>query len=513
MMQTRSQNNLEEKPNVILITCDDVNYELLLSNLDNLPNLKKVTDNAVTFTNAFSVGPATVFSLPAIIGSIYPYHFGIGIERGIETISLALKREGYNTAFINEANAFLTPFFGYGEGIDYQELFLSLSHSTWDRKSEDTLLKREETKKDKKNYLLRMYGKLLKYKLGTILADILRGCYQVYCFLNLSLSRHFQNLQEREKLYDRFRGEITRFINYDFKSPQFLWIHTIINHLPYLPPEGTRFTPNTVNRLNYRGLSGLVTVKTAKKLKGLYIESLKTLDGFIGQIINQLEEKSLLRDSIIILTSDHGEEFMEERYFGHNVRSSSDRLLRVPLAFYSPHKFTGRNISVPVSTIDILPTITSLLNIPIPGTARGSSLKGLIFDDVSSSEEEAFPQRPLFSEAWVTRGNLDRRPGNKSDTSILTVRRGEYKLKVIMTQTLKPVKLELYNWHQRKYLGISGKEQILEELLYLLFKHLYEEGNFCRQVLKSNEVGRISHIAKNLKSITRKSMSGKRNLE
>jgi len=396
-MEGRLKNNPDERPNIILITCDDVNYELLLSSLDNLPNLKKVLDNGVNFTNAFSVGPGTVFSFPAIIGSIYPYHFGIGMEKGVKTIDIMLKGEGYNTAFINEANAFLSPFFGYGEGTDYQELFLSLSHSTWDRKSEGILLKTERRKRDKGDYLLKIYKKLPNNKLGNVIAHICRSCYRVYRFLDLSLSHHFETLQEREKLYNEFRGEITRFINYDFKSPQFLWIHTIINHLPYLPPEDTCFKQNTVNRLNHRGLSGLVTVKTAGRLKGLYIESLKTLDGFVGQIINQLEKKDSLCDSIIILTSDHGEEFMEEGYFGHDPMSSSDRLLRVPLVFYSPCKFAKRTVSLPVSTIDILPTIASLLNLPIPDTARGTSLTGK-----RPSCKDVFFQRPgLHMALWI----------------------------------------------------------------------------------------------------------------
>ena len=111
-------------PNVILITLDAFNHDIFVSNLENLPNLKKFKNESVFFENAFSIGPSTFFSFPGIIGGVYPYHFGIGIDKNIQTIGSILKDIGYNTALINESNALLTPFFGYGKNIDYQTKIL-----------------------------------------------------------------------------------------------------------------------------------------------------------------------------------------------------------------------------------------------------------------------------------------------------------------------------------------------------------------------------------------------------
>ena len=82
-------------PSVILITLDAFNYELFVSNLENLPHMRELKDNSVFFENTFSIGPSTPFSFPGIIGGVYPYHFGIGIDKNVKTIDSVLKDYGY----------------------------------------------------------------------------------------------------------------------------------------------------------------------------------------------------------------------------------------------------------------------------------------------------------------------------------------------------------------------------------------------------------------------------------
>ena len=88
--------------NVILITLDDFSYELFMENLESLPNLKALKRDSVFFENAFSIGPTTHFAFPGIVASVYPYHFGIGIDKNTIAVDEVLKKHGYNTAFINE---------------------------------------------------------------------------------------------------------------------------------------------------------------------------------------------------------------------------------------------------------------------------------------------------------------------------------------------------------------------------------------------------------------------------
>ena len=484
-------------PNVILITLDAFNYELFAKNLEILPSMKELKNKCVFFENAFSIGPSTSFSFPGIIGGVYPYHFGIGIDKNIKAIDDVLKDYGYNTALINESNALLTPFFGYGKNIDYQKHFLNVSHADVDRRLEDTFLKGGDDKIAKNHrkqarLIKRIYKKLDnkwiknygKYFLG------------IYKFLGLYLTDNTENFKERKKLYDAFRNEILDFIDDRFKRPQFLWIHTIVNHIPYFPPENTdKFNVREINYLNYRVLSGFVNPKICERLKFLYIESMKRTDTLLGDIIGALRINGLLDDTILVITADHGEEFMEEGYFGHAPESSSDRLLHVPLMFYCSNMLKPKSISVPVSTIDIPSTIADLLGLRIPDSNMGVSLKEILLNTPEKSKEyQKLWQRPIFSEAWDTEGLLDKNPGYKSDKKIFTVRKGQYKLKIIQERKNENTimeKFDLVNWINNEKLDIKSNNQIFEELRYLLHSHIHEEAVFAKYIRNKGEEQRI----------------------
>ena len=491
-------NQKNDLPNVILITLDALNYELFVENLQVLPNLKALKSGSVFFENAFSVGPSTFFSFPGIIAGVYPYHFGIGIDRNIKAIDEVLRDCGYHTAVINEANALLTPYFGYCMNTDYQKHFLDLSHVKEDRKIADTFLIRGGPEAKPKHYpgpanLLRsLYQKLdIKWigRLGTY-------CFSVCRFLSLYLTNRTERFKARAELHHQFRSEVLEFINGRFESPQFLWIHTIVNHLPYFPLEDNdQFDTREINYLNFRGLSAFVNHKVCGKLKRLHAESMKTTDRLIGDILDALRVNGRLDNSIIVLTADHGEEFMEEGYFGHSPESSSDRILHIPLIFYGPNIVQPKTISVPVSTIDILPTICDLIGTDIPDSNRGISLKEIMLrvaEDIR--EDERFWQRPLFSEAWETEGLLDRSPGHGSVKKIFTVRKGQYRLKLVHEQENENTIREefcLSNWTNNEKLDAKSNSQILEELDHLLYEHIYTEGAFARYIRSRAEEQRI----------------------
>ncbi|MFC1969667.1 sulfatase-like hydrolase/transferase, partial [Chloroflexota bacterium] len=324
--------------NFVLITLDAFNYELSVDNIDCLPNLSRLKEAGVSFENAFSVGPKSKYAFPGIVASVYPYYFGVRISRNVQTIDVMLKDRRYNTALINEAHAELTPFFGYGRGLDFQEHFLSLSHNASDRKLQDTFLRESAPDISLPIELTRnLYMKLA----GQLIRSLAIQLYRFTNFLRLRLRANSESLRERRILYNAFRDRITRFINGEFKEPQFLWIHTIVNHRPYLPSEEGSFTEGEVDYLNYRRSSKLVNHRISERLRSLYVESLKQTDQLLGEIIDSLNANDLLHDTLLIVTADHGEEF-KEQYVGHPRDSSSDALLRVPLIFSWPARFTGK---------------------------------------------------------------------------------------------------------------------------------------------------------------------------
>ena len=495
-----NKNNL--KPNVILITLDDFGYELFIENIDMLPNLKALKAQSVFFENALSVGPTTPFAFPGIIGSVYPYHFGFGIDKNVTTISSILKNHGYNTAFFNEANAWLTPLYGYGKNLDYQNHLLDMPGTFTPRKFKDKYLKTEPFVPLSLPHLIK---KWLYMHSNERFAKFTNYVYRVYEFLRAYLMHNVHRLPVRKRLFYEFRNTIFEFINHRFENPQFLWIHTVINHAPYLPPEESdRFTLKEIDFLNRRATSFLVNRKICRRIRELYIESLKKTDQFIGEMLEALKKKELIDNCIIIITADHGEEFMEEGFFGHSVESSSDRLLHVPLIFHWS-KLTKREINVPVSTIDIIPTLCDLLNISTPGSSRGLSLQEVLLSEDRDIEKiRKFERRPLFSEGWEIEGDFDRSPGYQSYRIIFTVRKGQYKLKVVRLQRSGNIiseKLELNNWISHERLDVKNNKLIVEELLYYLYEHNYKEGVFSSNLSENSEKQAIKRTLTRLRGI------------
>ncbi|MEN8008104.1 MAG: sulfatase [Candidatus Krumholzibacteriota bacterium] len=127
-------------------------------------------------------------------------------------------------------------------------------------------------------------------------------------------------------------------------------------------------------------------------LRGLYREEISYTDKFIGKLLAQLETLGLKENTLVILTADHGEEFMEHDWIGH-THFLYDTLLHVPMVFSLPGRLQPRVVDEPVSLNDIMPTLMDLSRTP-PQDASwdGRSLKELL--DGASGKWK----RPLFSE-------------------------------------------------------------------------------------------------------------------
>jgi hypothetical protein len=122
-----------------------------------------------------------------------------------------------------------------------------------------------------------------------------------------------------------------------------------------------------------------------------------------------LKEKGLYDNSVILLTADHGESFMEHGKWGHG-KTLYQSEIRVPLLIRFPaNQMAGKRIRSVARHLDVLPTLLDLYQLPVPVSLQGSSLLPLLAED---QENEI----PVFSEL-----NLDRHRAR----SILS---GNYKL-------------------------------------------------------------------------------------
>ncbi len=111
-------------------------------------------------------------------------------------------------------------------------------------------------------------------------------------------------------------------------------------------------------------------------IKNRYINSCHHLDTQYGRVIRYLREKGLLDSTIVILTGDHGEEFMEKGHWGHNS-SFVEEQTRTPLVLWVPGT-EHRRVATLTSHLDIPPTVLSLLGVASPpeSFSLGSNLLG-----------------------------------------------------------------------------------------------------------------------------------------
>ena len=485
--------------NVILITLDAFQYDLALENLGKLKHLSGLIERSVSFRNAFSIGPFTFTSFPGIISGVYPYYFGSGAPPEVDTIASVLKKHAYSTARINESTACLSPYYGYDKGVDFQMDFIQMGHHKRARELSHIFQNKKESSEN-----LRPRNRLFDVIRESLpdFAKLGRKTYLAYQFLLRCLEDPARNLRERRELHMSFKRAIKRFIVTDFKEPQFLWIHATVNHAPYLPPDGSSFSENEINHLNNRVLAHFMSPETAENVKKLYVESFRTTDLLLRDIIVYLSSQNLLRNSILIVTSDHGEEFMEDgKNFGHVPDSSSDRLLRVPLIFYSQDlEERSREIRHPVSTLDIFPTVMEALDINPPSTVRGLSLKRFILGQEDREAVTALLNRPLYSEAWEVDTWLNRSPGYTFSKRIFTVRKSRHKLTVRIenSEGMAIERYELVDWQTGEPLGMEENIGVCTELLHLLRKHLYEEYIFSSNLKSLREKERVRNALKRI---------------
>ncbi len=112
-------------------------------------------------------------------------------------------------------------------------------------------------------------------------------------------------------------------------------------------------------------------------MKELYDAGIRQLDAEIGRFLRFLEEGGRLENSMVVITSDHGEEFSDHGRFYHFLTTYQE-VLRVPVIIRGSGIADGRVISAPVSTVDLAPTILGWAGIRPPAEMEGSDLGTLL---------------------------------------------------------------------------------------------------------------------------------------
>jgi arylsulfatase A-like enzyme len=186
----------------------------------------------------------------------------------------------------------------------------------------------------------------------------------------------------------------------------FLYVHTIDPHVPYMPPR------EYLAKYDDAPYSGLVVgtetaqilekIKTGafrpndrdkRRLEALYDGEISYHDDHLARMFAAFESAGLLDDSLVVITSDHGEEFFDHGSVGHG-HSMYEELLHVPLLVRAPAAAAGagRRTGVEVGLVDVLPTACEVLGVPCPAEVEGRSLVPLLCGARDGSPRAVFSE-------------------------------------------------------------------------------------------------------------------------
>jgi arylsulfatase A-like enzyme len=186
----------------------------------------------------------------------------------------------------------------------------------------------------------------------------------------------------------------------------FLFLHTYEAHTPYVPPPpyDRMFGPGADGPiqppLGTAQIEQLVLERRLKygdpgvdRIVGLYDGEIRYLDDHLGALFDEMRGLGLLDSTLVIVLSDHGEDFFDHLSIASHGHTLYDELMHVPLLVRPPG---GRGsapdrIGAPVGLIDLMPTVLELVGADLPEGLQGESLVPLL-------EGRTRPERPVFFE-------------------------------------------------------------------------------------------------------------------
>lgn len=156
----------------------------------------------------------------------------------------------------------------------------------------------------------------------------------------------------------------------------FGWIHFISPHTPY----DYREMAEQFYEADYEGrfestVPGKFEVKDEaelKRVRDLYDGEVYFGDHLFGELWRFLEERGLLDNTLVVVTSDHGEEFMEHGRMQHN--GQYEELIRIPLLIRHPDRIRPARTDAPYLNTDLLPTLAGITGIEAPEVPDGVDL-------------------------------------------------------------------------------------------------------------------------------------------
>jgi len=342
-----------EFPDIVLISIDSLRYDHLGCygyEKATSPTIDRIAREGIRFENALSTTSWTLPSHAAMFTGLYDATHGVTDHRhrlrnGFVTLAESLNNAGYRTAGFY-GGPYLHPTFGLDQGFD---TYASCMTTIPDNYSDDEV--RESALS--------------------------------------AMSRSHEDITG-----PRTREKVGQWLQSIDGEPFFLFLHMWDVHYDYIPPQPyvDMFDPDYDGDLDGREFLANKSIRPGmpardfQHLLALYDGEIRFTDDILGEIFSMLEESGRFADALVVITADHGEEFLEHDGKGHGY-TLFDEVIRVPLIFRWPgHLPDGQVVQDQVRLIDLLPTILSLAGVDHEPVSQGRDLSPLLQGDTMIPE-------------------------------------------------------------------------------------------------------------------------------
>ena len=352
--------------NVVLITMDTVRADHLSVygyERDTTPNLRNLAREATVYSGAIATSDQTLTTHASIFTGLYPgwhraYYASLDFPEGRPltansvTLAQVLRSNGFWTAAVVANYGFLDPFFGFSRGF-----------AVYDSPRAVRVFNR-----GKVFYMREGVRRVLRLVMDT-------SRFEATTLLAADINHHaLSSLDSSGTL------------------PFFLFLNYMDAHSPYLPPPPfNSFFPGRDARfdmLDYDlaanfGLGD--AVRTGKRpiretekahLLSQYDGGIAYMDSQIGDLLTRLRQRGFYENTLIMVTSDHGEAFGDRKfYLGHALGSVYQDVVHVPLLIKYPGQHEARRSDALVSQVDLMPTVLDVTGIAPPPGLQGRTLR------------------------------------------------------------------------------------------------------------------------------------------
>ncbi len=347
----------DDAPNILLITIDTLRADHIGAygySRDTSARLDALAADGVLYERSISQAPNTHPSMASMLTSQYPSSLGGKalkyIHYSLPTLAEVLNNAGYDTAAI-VSNVWLKEQMGFDEGFSHFDQTSGMSEF-----------------------------------------------YAEQARIHWKDASHITNAALEWLDAAATSKEETR-------APFFLWLHYLDPHHPYDPPApyDTKFKNAPHDHVDF--LAKLRDMRTREQTRLLvkmgtgeervsdeefqaivdqYDGEIAFNDMEIGKVLDRVSAMGLDDNTLVIVTSDHGEEFRDHAGWGHS-HSLHRELLHVPLIIRYPATVNaparGTRVRQRVRTLDIAPTIIAAAEQALPDTMAGRDLHGVVDDD------------------------------------------------------------------------------------------------------------------------------------